>query len=183
MKRIIAVSLSTAAVLLLPVLLPPPAAAQSVATWSLAGAACAPVGQTASGIGTFNSGGSVGFPEGKSGEIIVTCPVPSSIDRVSFLSVTYQDSDGPGTVAQVRASLRQKSLDTGGVSDVSGATIDSNAFPGSTVNVRRRKRICFGNSTPPLNHGRFTYYIQVNLTRRSSSAGASLSSVDLARVC
>ena len=184
MNRIVAQSLCISALILSQAVAPAPAQAQAQppAIWSLAGAGCVPVGQTASTIGTFHSGGSVGFPEGKSGEIIVTCPVPSSVDRVSFVSLTYRDSDGPGPGARVRAALRQKSLETGGVSDVAGAVVDSNSFAASLVPVRRRIRICFGSNAFVPNHGRFTYYIQVNL-QKQGNAQAGLSSVDLARTC
>ncbi len=159
-----------------------PAQAQPPAIWSLAGAGCVPVGQTASTVGTFHSGGTVGFAEGKSGEIIVTCPVPSSVDRVSVISVTHRDSDGPGSAARVRSTLRQKSLETGGVSDVPGAVIDSNSFAATPVLVRKRRSLCFGSNAVVLNHKVFTYYIQVNL-QRLPAAQAALSSVDLARTC
>ena len=74
--------------------------------WSMAGAACVPTGQTASGAGTFNSAGDVGFPAGRTGEIIVTCPVHASIVSATGLSVAYRDTDGPGNGVQIAAALR-----------------------------------------------------------------------------
>ena len=184
MNRLVRQSLFLFASTLSLAVAPSPAGAQALppSSWSVAGAGCVPTGQTAGGVGTFNTSGSVGFPEGKSGEIILTCPVPSSVDRVSFLSATHRDSDGSGPTAGVRAALRQKSLVTGGVSDVPGAVVDSNNFPASLVQVRRRKKICFAGNAVPLNHGSFTYYIQVNIRKQGNSA-AALSSVDLARIC
>lgn len=158
-----------------------PAQAQ-VLNWSLTGAGCVPTGQTAAGTGTFNSAGDAKFAAGRLGEIIVTCPVPSSIPSASVMSITYRDTDGPGTVVQVRAALRQKSLDTGAVADVPAATFNSNGFPAAAGNVRRFVQIAnVCNTNVPFNfdHARFTYYIQVNMTKRANSQDVLLASVHL----
>ena len=157
---------------------PRPVSAQ-VLTWSITGAGCVPTGQTISGVGTFNSAGDVNFPGSSTGEIIVTCPIPSSLRSATHLSVTYRDSDGPGLLVGLRAVLRQKRLDVGGAQDVPGAALNSNAFPVATANVRRS--VQFGNACTHhefvFNHDRFTYYIQVNMIRRRGEI--LLASVDL----
>lgn len=161
-------------------LAPVPAAAQ-VTTWSVAGAGCVPTGQTIAGIGTFNSAGDAKFPGASLGEIILTCPVPSSLRSATHLAVTYRDSDGPGSVVVLHAALRRKRLDVGGAQDVPGAVFDSNSFPVATANVRRSVQFanaCNGNPFV-FDHDRFTYYVQVNMIRRRPGAEVLLSSVDL----
>lgn len=160
----------------------PPAQAQAPSSWSVTGAGCVPAGQTASGIGTFNSAGDSKFAAGRTGEIILTCPIPSSVPGAVSIAATYRDTDGPGNVVRLRAVLRQKVLDTGAVADVGGAAIDSNSFPAASANVRRSSLIgapCT-NGGVRFDHDRFTYYIQVNMTKRSISQDVLLASVDLA---
>jgi hypothetical protein len=156
------------------------AQAQSL-PWSVTGAGCVPTGQTAAGIGTFNSAGDAKFPAGRLGEIILTCPVPSSIARATGLAVTYRDTDGRGTAVRLRAALRQKVLETGAVSDVSGAVFDSNAFDAASANVRRSVQIanpCNG-TVFQFDHSKFTYYVQVNMDKRIATQDVLLASVDL----
>ncbi|HMG47119.1 MAG TPA: hypothetical protein VK614_06635 [Allosphingosinicella sp.] len=161
-------------------LAPVPAGAQ-VSTWSVTGAGCVPTGQTISGIGTFNSAGDAKFPGTSVGEIILTCPVPSSLRSATHLAVTYRDSDGAGNVVLLHAALRRKRLDVGGAQDVPGAVFDSNSFPVAIANVRRSVQFanaCNGNPFV-FDHDRFTYYVQVNMIRRRPNAEVLLSSVDL----
>ena len=155
-----------------------PAQAQSP-NWSITGAGCVPTGQTAAGAGTFNSAGDAGFPAGRVGEIIVTCPIPSSIAGATSMGITYRDTDGPANGVRLRATLRQKVLETGAVSDVAGATFDSNGFPGGTANVRRFAVIGAPCRGIAFDHGRFTYYIQVNMTRSSARQTVLLVSTEL----
>jgi hypothetical protein len=159
-------------------LAPAPAGAQSAA-WSVTGAGCVPTGQTAAGPGTFNSAGDAGFPAGRVGEIILTCPVPPTVGRVTGMSVTYRDVDGPGAAVRLRAVLRQKNLATGAVADA-GGVLDSNGFAASNATVRRG--IALGNPCVApfvFDHGRFTYYIQVNMTRSGATRDVLLASVEL----
>lgn len=155
-----------------------PAQAQA-RTWSITGAGCVPTGQTAAGPGTFNSAGDSGFPAGRLGEIILTCPVPSSIAGATSLAVTYRDTDGQANGVRLRATLRQKLLATGVVSDVAGASFDSNGFPGGNANARRFAVIGTPCTGIRFDHDRFTYYIQVNLTRSSAERTVLLVSTDL----
>lgn len=120
---------------------PAPASAQ-VSTWSVTGAGCVPTGQTISGIGTFNPAGDVKFPGAGIGEIIVTCPVPSSLPSATHLAVTYRDSDGPRSAVLLRAVLRRKRLDVGGAQDVRARFSIRTAF-------RPRPPMCGSRSSSP----------------------------------
>jgi len=149
--------------------------------WSMAGAACVPTGQTASGVGTFNSAGDVGLPAGKLGEVIVTCPVAATIVTAAFLKMTYRDTDGPAGGVQLIAALRQKRLDNGSVSTVPGAQISSNAFP--AVASYAHQSVPIGapcTSIFTFDHAHFTYYVQVNIRKTNAAAQGLLASVDLA---
>jgi len=149
--------------------------------WSMAGAACVPTGQTASGVGTFNSAGDVGLPAGKLGEVIVTCPVAATIVTAAFLKMTYRDTDGPAGGVQLIAALRQKRLDNGSVSTVPGAQISSNAFP--AVASYAHQSVPIGapcTSIFKFDHAHFTYYVQVNIRKTNATAQGLLASVDLA---
>jgi hypothetical protein len=157
-----------------------PALAQAPSTWSIAGAGCVPTGQTASGAGTFNSAGDSKFAAGKSGEIILTCPVPSSLPGAIVFAMTYRDPDGTGRATRVRAVLRQKALQTGAVSDVAWTVLDSNGRPPAPSNVRATTLApgaCSGGGFK-FDHARFTYYVQVNMERLSPDGDVLLASVD-----
>ena len=159
-----------------------PAAAQTAGGWSMAGAACVPTGQTAAGVGTFNSAGDVGFAASRTGEVIVTCPVSSTIARALILGVTYRDPDGSGNDVRISAALRQKNLDTGGISTVFNANFDSNSHPPVNGYARRSIELAHGlcqGGGFTFDHARNAYYVQVNIRRSSATAQALLASVDL----
>lgn len=180
MNRIVAQSICLAALALPLALAAAPAWAQTyTSSWSMTGAACVPTGQTASGTGTFNSAGDSKFPAGKLGEIILTCQVPPTVRRANLMLVTYRDTDGQAQQVQLRAALRQKALETGAVADVPGAVFDSNTQPASAANLRRGAPLVSCSQGFAFDHRRFTYYIQVNMTKRSSVQEVLLSSVEV----
>jgi hypothetical protein len=147
-------------------------------SWSMAGAACVPTGQTAAGTGTFNSAGDVGLPAGRIGEVIVTCPVPPTVLRANGLGVTYRDTDGPGNGVQLRAVLRRKQISDGAVSDFSAA-FNSNSLGASPANQHAGAVIGSGCTGLAFDHSRFAYYVQVNLIRGQASQMVLLSTVDI----
>ena len=181
MKRSIGQSICIAALTVSALAAAAPARAQTPASWSVAGAGCVPTGQTASGVGTFNSAGDSKFAAGRTGEIILTCPVPSSLPKALSFAMTYRDPDGSGEATRVRAVLRQKDLQTGAVSDVAWARLDSAAFPAAAANRRVSTlfpRACHG-AVFTFDHARFTYYVQVNMSRQRATGDVLLASVDL----
>jgi hypothetical protein len=148
-------------------------------SWSMTGAACVPTGQTISGIGTFNSAGDAKFPAGRLGEIILTCQIAPTVRRANFMLVTYRDTDGRAQQVQLRAALRRKELETGAVADVPSAVFDSNTLPASAGNVRRGAPLVSCSQGFIFDHSRFTYYVQVNMTKRSNAQEVLLSSVEV----
>ena len=153
-----------------------------VNTWSIVGAGCIPTGQTTARSLIFNSAGDVSFATGKTGEIIVTCPVPDFIDSATGMSVVYRDSDGAGTSVNVQANLRKKDLTTGEASDA-GAIFNSNTGPisgpaGYAVAGAVLGNPCNGNLFH-FDHNRYAYYVQINMKRSNTTQGAIFGSVKL----
>lgn len=153
-----------------------------VNTWSIVGAGCVPTGQTTAGSLIFNSAGDVSFATGKTGEIIVTCPVPDFIDSAVGMSVVYRDSDGADTLVNVQANLRKKDLSTGQASNA-GAIFNSDRGPASGATGYAVAGVVLGN---PCNgnlfhfdHNRYAYYVQINMKRSNTTQGAIFGSVKL----
>jgi len=153
-----------------------------VNTWSSVGAGCVPTGQTSARALTFNSAGDVSFAAGKTGEIIVTCPVPAFIDSAVGMTVVYRDSDGAGTLVSVQANLRRKDLLTGQASDAD-AKFNSDGGPFSGGAGYAVAGVLIGN---PCNgnlfhfdHNRYAYYVQINMKRSNTTQGAIFGSVKL----
>lgn len=151
-------------------------------TWSIVGAGCTPTGQTTAGSLIFNSAADLSFATGKTGEIIVTCPVPDFIDTAVGMSVVYRDSDGAGTLVNVQANLRKKDLFTGQASNA-GAILNSNSGPLSGTTGYAAAAVLIGNpcngSLFHFDHNRYAYYVQINMKRSNAAQGAIFGSVKL----
>ncbi len=148
--------------------------------YSVVGAGCVPTGQTIASNNLFNTAGDATFNTDKTGEIILTCPIPSSIGNASKLEVFYRDTDGPGVYAQVRASLREKDLANGTVVDVGLAKVDSNqseaTFSYKTMAANIGTRGC---GEFYFNHTNKTYYVQINMQRTFTNYQAIVAGIRL----
>jgi hypothetical protein len=149
-------------------------------SWTSAGASCVPVGQTSSAHLVFNSAGDAGFAAGTIGEIILTCPVVSTIDLAHALSITYRDTDGSATGAIITAALRRKNLTTGSATTV-GTTINTNSGPVVTGYEVIGGVLANCTSAHVFDFTNFAYYVQVNIRRTTTAqtplfAGARLHS-------
>jgi hypothetical protein len=151
-------------------------------TWSVAGAGCVPTGQTSAQALNFNSAADVSFALGKTGEIILTCPVPDYIDSALSMTVVYRDSDAAGTLVTVQANLRKKDLLTGQASNA-GALFNSNTGPASGATGYAVAGTILGNpcngSVFHFDHNRYAYYVQINMKRTNTAQGAIFGSVKL----
>lgn len=149
-------------------------------TYSVVGAACVPTGQTVAANNWFNSAGDVKFNTYGTGEIILTCSIPSSLIRASQLEVFYRDTDGQGTYAQVRATLREKDLASGSVVDVGYAKVDSNQWAATSTYHRMAANIgTSGCGEFTFDHAYKTYYVQINLQRTFNNYEAIVSGIRL----
>jgi hypothetical protein len=164
--------------------------AAQASTWSIVGAGCVPTGQTTTGLLAFNSAGDASFASTKTGEIILTCPVPSYINSLTTISMLYRDSDGAGALVNVQANLRKKDLRTGAASDFLLAKLSSSVGPLSGVasyavasdTVTSPSSLCPGGGTvrpQPLDHTKFAYYVQINIKRSTVTQGAIFGRVTL----
>jgi hypothetical protein len=143
-------------------------------------AACVPTGQTSAQSVLFNSAGDASFREGGFGEIILTCPIPSTLLRITKMTVRYKDDGIRGSGSQVVTALRQKRYVFNGIEGVDAApsTIaetDSNAFVPPVVSPQgyrdHQKNVLPTNGTLTFNHRRFFYYLQVNMRRPAGTSG------------
>jgi hypothetical protein len=160
--------------------LPGAASANHPHSWTIAGASCVPVGQTSSSHLVFNSAGDAGFAAGAIGEIILTCPVVSTIGLAHALSITYRDTDGSATGATIAAALRRKNLTTGSATTV-GTTINTNSGPVVTGYGTIGGILANCTSAHVFDFTSFAYYVQINIRRTTTAqtplfAGARLHS-------
>ncbi len=146
-------------------------------------AACVPTGQSLAQSLLFNSAGDASFRDGGFGEIILTCPIPNTLTRITKMTVRYKDDGVRGAGSQVVTALRQKRYVfngiTGGV-DAAPSTIaetDSNAFVPPVVSPQgyrdHQKGVhpTVANGVVTLNHRRNFYYLQVNMRRPVGTTG------------
>ena len=77
-------------------------------------AACVPTGQTSAHSLLFNSAGEASFRDGGFGEIILTCPIPNTLARITRMTVRYKDDGGRAAGSQVVTALRQKRMSSTG---------------------------------------------------------------------
>lgn len=160
--------------------LPGAASANHPHSWTIAGASCVPVGQTSSSHRVFNSAGDAGFAAGTIGEIILTCPVVSTIQLAHALSITYRDTDGSATGATITAALRRKNLTTGSATTV-GTAINTNSGPVVTGYEVIGGILANCTSAHVFDFTNFAYYVQINIRRTTTGqtplfAGARLHS-------
>jgi hypothetical protein len=144
-------------------------------------AACVPTGQTSAQSLLFNSAGDASFRDGAYGEIILTCPIPNTLARISKMTVRYKDDGVGGAGSQIITALRQKRYVYNEISsgvDAAPTTIaeaDSNVFVPPIVSPQGyrdyQKNVLPTAGTLTFNHRQFFYYIQVNMRRPPGSTG------------
>jgi hypothetical protein len=160
-------------------------AAVADTAYSVVGAGCVPTGQTTASSVSLNTAGDAKFSGSKTGEIVLTCPIPMlSLSATSF-AVVYRDTDGQRTGAQVTATLRRKSILTAEVSDVGQAKLDSNNFEVTTGYRTMSTNIgTTGCGEYIYDQNQYVYYVQVVLRRTSTAHEPILAIVRLStRVC
>lgn len=144
-------------------------------------ATCVPTGQTSAQSLLFNSAGDASFRDGGFGEIILTCPIPNTLTRITTMRVRYKDDGVRGAGSQVVTALRQKRNVVNGISegvDSAPSTIteaDSNAFIPPVVSPQgyrdHQKSVLTTPGALTLNHRRNFYYLQVNMRRPAGTTG------------
>jgi hypothetical protein len=149
--------------------------------YGVAMASCVPTGQTSAESVLFNSAAEASFRDGSTGEIILTCPIPQTLSRISKMTVRYKDDGVRDAGSQVVTALRKKRyvFNSIGVGvDSATETIaetDSNAFVSPTVSPQgyrdHQKNVLPTNGTLTFDHRKFFYYIQVNMRLPAGTTG------------
>ena len=151
--------------------------------YGVAMASCVPTGQTSAQSVLFNSAAEASFRDEGTGEIILTCPIPQTLSRITLMTVRYKDDGVPNAGSQVVTALRQKRYVFNGITegvDSAPETIaeaDSNAFVPPVVSPQGYRDFQMNvNQTDPngsltFDHRTFFYYIQVNMRRPAGTSG------------
>lgn len=149
--------------------------------YGVAMASCVPTGQTSAQSVLFNSAAEASFRDGRTGEIILTCPIPQTLSRITLMTVRYKDDGVPNGGSQVVTALRQKRYVFNGITegvDSAPETIaeaDSNAFVPPVVSPQGyrdfQKNVSRTNGTLSFDHRKFFYYIQINMRRPAGTTG------------
>ena len=83
----------------------------------MAMASCVPTGQTSAQSVLFNSAAEASFRDEGTGEIILTCPIPQTLSRITLMTVRYKDDGVPNAGSQVVTALRQKRYVFNGITE------------------------------------------------------------------
>jgi hypothetical protein len=149
--------------------------------YGVAMASCVPTGQTSAESVLFNSAAEASFRDGGTGEIILTCPIPQTLSRISLMTVRYKDDGVLNAGSQVVTALRQKKYVFNGISEGVDSTpetiaeADTNTFVPPVVSPQGyrdfQKNVLTTNGTLNFDHRTFFYYIQVNMRRPAGTTG------------
>jgi hypothetical protein len=145
-------------------------------SWSINGSSCVPGDPAIQNNRYLVTAGTVKHQSTATGLITMYCPItfPKLIGRGIYraLDVTYADSDGTGTVANITAQLVSLNVRTGSLTNI-GNALDSNSFgptSGSSMTVE------FSHTANALDY----YYVRVDLNRSDTSASSTLFGVRVA---
>jgi hypothetical protein len=143
--------------------------AHATSVWTINGASCVPGDPAIQSNRYLITGGTVKHQPNAIGLITLYCPItfPDLISSTCHeaLFVTYADSDGIGTVANVTAQLIQLDHSTGALTNL-GSPLNSNSF-GPTTGTEMSTRIdaCLS--------GFNQYYVRVDINRSKTSQSAT----------
>ena len=151
-------------------------AAQPVArSWTINGSSCVPGDPAIQNNRYLVTAGTVTYQSTATGLITLYCPItfPTLVGGGTWsqLHLTYADTDGTGTVANITAQLVRLTHGTGSLTNI-GPALDSNKFgptSGSSMAV----------SISHTANGFDYYYVRVDLNRSDTSAHSTLYGVDL----
>ena len=169
---------SFSATLFVTILFAAPVQAES---WTINGSSCVPGDPAIQNNRYLVTAGTVKHQPTATGLITLYCPItfPTVVGAVaghgpklfSILRVTYADSDGRGTVANITAQLITLTHDTGSLTNI-GDALDSNKFgptSGSSMAV----------SVNHTANGFDYFYVRVDLNRSDTSESVTLFGVGI----
>jgi hypothetical protein len=151
-------------------------AAQPIArSWSINGSSCVPGDPAIQNNRYLVTAGTVTYQSTATGLITLYCPItfPTLVGGGTWriFRVTYADSDGTGTVANITAQLVRLTQGTGSLTNI-GPALDSNKF-GPTSGSKMVAGISHTAN------GFDYYYVRVDLNRNETSAFSALYGVGI----
>ena len=155
---------------------PSAAVGSSATVWTHVPSACSPdeasTGKYDSHVSTFK------HAPGTTGQVVTRCNVVDlpqfGIGEIPVLEVLYRDGDGTNTGQGVLVDLIEARPDG---STAIMARFNSNDFGGSAATQRRR--VAFGHA---FDFNRSAYYVEVRVTRTTTTTGPAASTVRLTRI-
>jgi hypothetical protein len=142
--------------------------------WNVNGTSCvADAGSIQNNL-YIGTGGTVKFASGKTGDIVLYCPVSANLGFTpSLLGLTYyDDTSAPGN--HVTVQLIKMDMGTGGITSI--VTIDSN---NGSVSANGKASLTgheFEDTFDPKN---FAYYLRIDVVRNSRTANETVYGVAL----
>jgi cysteine-rich repeat protein len=146
--------------------------------WSSPAAACMPEAQAIQSTGYVASAITGAVKPSGTGTIVLICPVPqrSSALLPSVLGLTYRDSTGSATTAQVRAQLIRVNRLTSVRASLATVSSDSNAATGTRLRYSPE-------FVHQLNFDTALYFVRIELTRSTTNADIRAFGVALESTC
>ena len=159
------------------VVLAAPSLALAQVKWSSVGAGCAAGDPAIQGNHYLITAGSVKHRSTSVDQITLYCPIaPNQSTGANAFSLTYQDSTGFSTSANIRATLIRMDRNNGATSTV--ATIDSNGSGTTTATRTWTFGTTFGD-VANMNWDQYYYYVRVDLDRSLATEAVILFGVAL----
>jgi hypothetical protein len=122
----------------------------------------------------LGTGGTVKFASGKTGDIVLYCPVSFKLPFTpSIIGLVYYD-DSPAAGNHVTVQLIKMAMDTGLITSI--VTIDSDKGPGTSQGKANHVAHEFTDTYDPTN---FAYYIRIDVIRNSLTANETVYGVAL----
>jgi hypothetical protein len=150
------------------------ATAYATNEWNVNGASCvADAGSIRNNL-YIGTGGTVKFAGGKTGDIVLYCPVSFKLGFTpSILGLLYyDDATAPGN--HVTVQLIKMAMDTGAITSI--LTVDSNTGAVSTNGKASHTIHEFTDTYDPTN---FAYYLRIDVVRNSTIANETVYGVVL----
>jgi hypothetical protein len=132
--------------------------------WNVNGTSCvADAGSIRDNL-YLGTGGTVKFANGKTGDIILYCPVPNLGWTPSILGLLYYD-DSRDAGNHVTVQLIKMAMDFGAITRI--VTVDSKPGPVSTQGKANHTAHEFTDTYDPKN---YAYYLRIDIMRNSTTA-------------
>jgi hypothetical protein len=150
------------------------ATSYATSEWNVNGTSCVADAGSIQGNLYIGTGGTVKFASGKTGDIVLYCPVSFNLGFTpSVLGLTYYD-DTSAAGNHVTVQLIKMGLDTGAITSI--LTVDSNNGPVSTHGKASLTAHEFTDTYDPTH---FAYYLRIDVIRNSTTANETVYGVAL----